>query len=295
MDFGRMATAMVTPFDAHGRIDEYATKALIHHLIETGTTALVVSGTTGESPTLSHEEKLTLFDIALKAADGRVPVVAGTGSNDTRSTAQLTREAAAVGVHAIMLVSPYYNRPSQDGLYTHFSEVASAVNLPVMLYNIPSRCGVNITPETLLRLAKIENIVAVKEASGDLSQILRIAASKPDDFALYSGDDKFTLPMLALGATGVVSVASHVVGREMTMMMDAFWNGRHREASDLAARLLPLFEVLFEEPNPAPVKAALDLLGVASPSMRLPMIRPSAPLVQRLNELLATFGYLTTA
>ncbi|MDI9259122.1 4-hydroxy-tetrahydrodipicolinate synthase [Alicyclobacillus sendaiensis] len=292
MDFGSLITAMVTPFDATGALDEGRLRRLVDHLIDTGTTAVVVCGTTGESPTLSHAEKLRLFDATLRAVDGRIPVIAGTGTNSTKDSIELTLEAARLGVQAVMLVTPYYNRPSQEGLYMHFARIAESTTLPVMLYNVPGRTGVNLQPQTALQLAAIPNIVALKEASGDFSQILRIAAEKPDDFLLYSGDDKFTLPMLAIGAAGVVSVAGHVVGRQIRTMMDLFWQGQVDEAAYWSARLLPIFEAMFMEASPAPVKEALSIVGIDVGSVRAPLVPASKALREHLYTLLNALGVI---
>ncbi|WP_062306162.1 4-hydroxy-tetrahydrodipicolinate synthase [Alicyclobacillus sendaiensis] len=292
MDFGSLITAMVTPFDATGALDEGRLRRLVDHLIDTGTTAIVVCGTTGESPTLSHAEKLRLFDATLRAVDGRIPVIAGTGTNSTKDSIELTLEAARLGVQAVMLVTPYYNRPSQEGLYMHFARIAESTTLPVMLYNVPGRTGVNLQPQTALQLAAIPNIVALKEASGDFSQILRIAAEKPDDFLLYSGDDKFTLPMLAIGAAGVVSVAGHVVGRQIRTMMDLFWQGQVDEAAYWSARLLPIFEAMFMEASPAPVKEALSIVGIDVGSVRAPLVPASKALREHLYTLLNALGVI---
>ncbi|WP_206830749.1 4-hydroxy-tetrahydrodipicolinate synthase [Alicyclobacillus fructus] len=290
MDFGSLITAMVTPFDATGALDEGRLRRLVDHLIETGTTAVVVCGTTGESPTLGHAEKLRLFDATLRAVDGRIPVIAGTGTNSTKDSIELTLEAARLGVQGVMLVTPYYNRPSQEGLYMHFASIAESTTLPVMLYNVPGRTGVNLQPQTALQLAAIPNVVALKEASGDFSQILRIAAEKPDDFLLYSGDDKFTLPMLAIGAAGVVSVAAHVVGRQIRTMMDLFWQGQVDEAAYWSARLLPIFEAMFMEASPAPVKEALSIIGIDVGSVRSPLVPASKALREHLYTLLNALG-----
>ncbi|SFU75915.1 4-hydroxy-tetrahydrodipicolinate synthase [Alicyclobacillus macrosporangiidus] len=293
MDFGRLVTAMATPFHSDGSLDESGLKSLVDHLIATGTTAIVACGTTGESPTLSHEEKLKVFEWTLRAADGRVPVIAGTGSNSTAGSIALSREAQALGVDGLLLVSPYYNRPTQEGLYAHFSAIAEAVDLPVMVYNIPSRTGVNIEVDTMLRLAQVPNITSVKEASGDFSHILRLAAEKPDDLILYSGDDKFTLPMMAVGGYGVVSVASHVVGPEMRAMIDAFVAGDTATARDWANRLLPVFEALFRVTSPAPLKAALRMLGLPGGGLRLPLVEAPASVVEELRRELNRLGKLT--
>ncbi|MCM3572717.1 MULTISPECIES: 4-hydroxy-tetrahydrodipicolinate synthase [Mesobacillus] len=272
VQFGRVSTAMVTPFDHKGHIDFAKTTQLVNHLIDNGTDSLVVAGTTGESPTLSKEEKIALFQHVVKVVDKRVPVIAGTGSNNTYATIELTKKAEEIGVDAIMIVAPYYNKPNQEGLYQHFKAAAAATSLPVMVYNIPGRSVVNILPETVIKLAEIPNIVAVKEASGDLNAMTKIIANTPDDFLLYSGDDGLTLPVLAIGGTGIVSVASHVIGNEMQAMVDAFFSGRNADAAKLHQRLLPIMQGLFAAPSPAPVKTALQLKGLDVGSVRLPMV-----------------------
>jgi 4-hydroxy-tetrahydrodipicolinate synthase len=270
--FGRISTAMVTPFDHKGHIDFAKTTQLVNHLIDNGTDSLVVAGTTGESPTLSKEEKIALFQHVVKVVDKRVPVIAGTGSNNTYATIELTKKAEQLGVDAIMIVAPYYNKPSQEGLYQHFKAAAEATSLPVMVYNIPGRSVVNILPETVIKLAEIPNIVAVKEASGDLNAMTKIIANTPDDFLLYSGDDGLTLPVMAIGGTGIVSVASHVIGNEMQAMVDAFFSGRNEDAVKHHQRLLPIMQGLFAAPSPGPVKTALQLKGLDVGSVRLPMV-----------------------
>ena len=272
VQFGRVSTAMVTPFDHKGHIDFAKTTQLVNHLIDNGTDSLVVAGTTGESPTLSKEEKIALFQHVVKVVDKRVPVIAGTGSNNTYATIELTKKAEEIGVDAIMIVAPYYNKPNQEGLYQHYKAAAEATSLPVMVYNIPGRSVVNILPETIIRLAEIPNIVAAKEASGDLNAMTKIIANTPDDFLLYSGDDGLTLPVLAIGGTGIVSVASHVIGNEMQAMVDAFFSGRNADAAKLHQRLLPIMQGLFAAPSPAPVKTALQLKGLDVGSVRLPMV-----------------------
>jgi 4-hydroxy-tetrahydrodipicolinate synthase len=270
--FGRISTAMVTPFDSKGHVDFSKTTQLVNHLIENGTESIVVAGTTGESPTLSKEEKIALFSHVVKVADKRVPVIAGTGSNNTYATIELTKKAAQLGVDGIMIVAPYYNKPSQEGLYQHFKAVAESTDLPVMVYNIPGRSVVNIQPETIIRLAEIPNIVCVKEASGDLNAMTKIIANTPDDFLLYSGDDGMTLPVLAIGGVGVVSVAAHVIGNEMQEMVQAFLEGRHQDAAQLHQKLLPLMLGFFAAPSPSPVKTALQLQGMDVGGVRLPLV-----------------------
>lgn len=276
MDFGRIITAMVTPFDANGQINWDRTKALVDYLIEEQKTdALVVSGTTGESPTLTDSEKLQLFEAVVRYADGRCKVIAGTGSNDTAHTVHLTREAEATGVDGLLLVTPYYNRPSQEGLYRHFKTVAEQTKLPVMLYNVPKRTGVSLTAETTLRLAELPNVLATKESSGDLAMIAEIIERAPQGFRVYSGDDDLTLPMLACGASGVVSVASHVVGARMKAMVEAFLSGKVEESARMHRQLLPIFKGLFLFPSPAPVKYALQLHGQDVGGVRLPLVELS--------------------
>jgi len=272
MDFGQVLTAMVTPFDSNGDVDFNAARLLVNYLIENGTEGLVVSGTTGESPTLTSEEKAALFKLVVEEAAGRVPVIAGTGSNNTRASIQLTKLAAESGVDGILLVVPYYNKPSQEGIYQHFKAIAESTVLPVMLYNIPGRCGVNMSVDTVVRLSNIHNIVAVKEASGSLDAMAEIISKTPDHFSLYSGDDGLTLPVLAIGGTGVVSVASHIIGNEMQDMVTKFKNGQLEEAAAAHRKLLPLMKGLFAAPNPTPVKAALNMTGIRVGDVRLPLV-----------------------
>jgi 4-hydroxy-tetrahydrodipicolinate synthase len=287
-NFGRIATAMVTPFDAKGNIDFHKTTRLIEYLINNGTDALVVSGTTGESPTLSKEEKIALFEHTVKVVDKRVPVIAGTGSYNTRESVELTKKAEKIGVDGILLVAPYYNKPNQAGLYEHFKTIAENTDLPIMLYNIPGRSVVNIEPETVIRLSEIPNIKAIKEAGGNLDQMTEIIANTPDDFELYSGDDGFTLPVLAIGGAGVVSVASHIIGNEMKQMIQAFLAGDHRKAAKLHQKLLPLMKGLFKAPSPVPVKTALQIKGINVGSVRLPLVPLTEDERNELTKLLQT-------
>ncbi|WP_251549167.1 4-hydroxy-tetrahydrodipicolinate synthase [Neobacillus muris] len=270
--FGRVSTAMVTPFDRKGHIDFAKTTKLVNYLIENGTESLVVAGTTGESPTLSKEEKLALFAHVVKVVDKRIPVIAGTGSNNTYASVELTKKAEQLGVDGIMVVAPYYNKPNQEGLYQHFKAVAESTTLPVMIYNIPGRSVVTISPETVIRLSKIANIVAVKEASGDLNAMAKIIAGTDDEFDLYSGDDSMTIPVLSIGGAGIVSVASHVVGNELQKMVTSFLEGKVQEAAIMHQKLLPLVQGLFAAPSPAPVKTALQIKGLDVGSVRLPLV-----------------------
>ncbi len=272
MDFGKVLTAMVTPFDEALELDLEKTTELVEYLIENGSDGLVVGGTTGESPTLSNEEKLTLFEHVAKVVNGRATVLAGTGSNNTKGTVELTKEASKTGVDGIMLVTPYYNKPSQEGLYQHFKQIAESTELPIMLYNIPGRSVVDLSTETTVRLSKIPNIVSTKDATGDLDRMSEIIEQTPSDFSLYSGDDGLTLPSLAVGSAGIVSVASHVIGNEMQEMVQAFESGDVQKAGKLHRTLLPKMDACFMAPSPAPVKAALNKKGINVGSVRLPLI-----------------------
>jgi 4-hydroxy-tetrahydrodipicolinate synthase len=264
---------MVTPFDGDSRIDRETTRRLIDHLIEEqASDSIVVCGTTGESPTLTDEEKLELFRLAVEHAAGRCRIIAGTGSNDTAHSIHLTKEAEKIGVDGILLVAPYYNRPTQRGLYQHFRSIAEATRLPVMLYNVPKRTGVNLEADTVIRLAHdVPNITSVKEATNDIGQATRIIRGTPDHFLLYSGDDEMTLPFMAIGGHGVVSVASHVAGRKMKRMIEAFLEGNVKEAAALHGELSPLFKGLSVFPNPVPVKYALKLQGLDVGGVRPPL------------------------
>ncbi|MES1043109.1 4-hydroxy-tetrahydrodipicolinate synthase [Bacillus sp. Gen3] len=287
--FGRVSTAMVTPFDNKGNIDFQKTSQLIEYLIDNGSDSLVVAGTTGESPTLSTEEKVALFRHVVKTVNGRIPVIAGTGSNNTYASIELTKKAEASGVDAIMIVAPYYNKPNQEGIFQHFKAIAESTTLPVMVYNIPGRSVINIHPETIIRLADISNIVAVKEASGDLDAMTHIIANTPDDFELYSGDDGITIPVLSIGGQGIISVASHIIGNEMQEMIQAFLNGSNKEAAKLHQQLLPIMKGLFTAPSPVPVKTALQLKGLDVGSVRLPLVPLSESERMSLTELLNSY------
>jgi len=294
VDFGRLVTAMVTPFDRELRIDWERTARLIDYLIEEQQSdGLVIAGTTGESPTLSDEEKLELFRFAVKQANGRAKIIAGTGSNDTAHSIHLSKEAEKTGVDAIMLVSPYYSRTSQDGLLAHFRAVADEVALPIMIYNIPSRTGINIEAKTMLALAEHPNVVAVKESSGDLDQMTAILAGAPEGFRLYSGDDNLTLPVLAIGGYGIVSVTSHLIGAPMKAMIDAYVSGRTAEAASLHQRLLPMFRGMFNcphrVPNPVPVKYALKAKGVDCGDVRLPLVTVNAEEAAFIESLVKSY------
>lgn len=289
-DFGRVVTAMVTPMTADGAVDLQRAAALASRLIETGSDGLVVAGTTGESPTLSRDEKVALFRTVIEAVGERVPVLCGTGSNNTADSIALTEEAEALGAAGVMLVAPYYNKPSQTGLFEHFRAICAATSLPVMLYNIPSRTGVNVLPETIMRLAEAApNLVAVKEAAGSIDQMSELVRQAGGRLTVYSGDDSMTLPLLAVGGHGIVSVAGHIVGRELRQMIDAFVAGRVADAARIHQSLLPLLKALFVTTNPAPIKTALRLTGFDAGPLRLPMVPLSeheeAVLVKALGDM----------
>jgi 4-hydroxy-tetrahydrodipicolinate synthase len=294
MNFGQVLTAMVTPFDRNGEIDFNATKTLVEHLITNGTDGLVVAGTTGESPTLTTEEKIELFKCVVEAAAGRVHVIAGTGSNNTQASMSLTKLAEETGVDGIMLVAPYYNKPSQEGLYQHFKTIAQSTSLPVMLYNIPGRSVVNISVETIVRLSEIPNVVSIKEASGNLDAMAEIISKTPSDFTLYSGDDGLTIPVLAIGGAGVISVASHIIGNDMQEMINAFKNGDVQKAAATHRNLLPIMRALFIAPSPSPVKAALNLNGIQVGGVRLPMVPLSNKEQSALEKVLQASGINVT-
>ena len=289
INFGQVVTAMVTPFNEHGDIDFEATRNLIEHLLANGTDSLVVSGTTGESPTLTTAEKVELFKFVVQVVNGRVPIIAGTGSNNTRESVELTRLAEDVGVDGVMLVAPYYNKPCQEGMFQHFQTIAAATSLPVMLYNVPGRTMVNIAVDTVVRLAAIPNIVAIKEASGNLEAMAEIIEQTPAGFSLYSGDDGLTIPVLAIGGVGVVSVASHIIGNEMQTMIQNFKMGNVKEAASEHRTLLPVMNALFAAPNPSPLKAALNLKGIQVGGVRLPMIPLNDEQLHALQRTLSIF------
>jgi 4-hydroxy-tetrahydrodipicolinate synthase len=270
--FGRVVTAMVTPFDEMGKVNYAIAEKLADYLVEHGSDALVVCGTTGESPTLSWDEEYQLFQVVKNAVGNRAKILAGTGSNSTTEAIAATTEAAKLGLDGSLQVVPYYNKPPQEGLYAHFKAIAQACpDLPVMLYNIPGRTGQNLLPETVAKLAKIDNIVAIKEASGSIDQSCQIRCLTDPDFAIYAGDDLLTLPMLTIGGAGIVSVASHLVGEQIQQIVQSFISGEVAEAIDIHLKLFPLFKVLFCTTNPIPIKAALNLQGWQVGGLRLPL------------------------
>ncbi|MED4603305.1 4-hydroxy-tetrahydrodipicolinate synthase [Paenibacillus validus] len=272
MDFGRLVTAMITPFDENLNVDWAQFEKVMDYLIDDQQSdSLVICGTTGESPTLTEEEKLQSFKAAVTHARGRAKIIAGTGSYDTAHSIHLSKEAEKLGVDALLLVAPYYNRPTQEGLYQHFKAIAESVSIPVILYNVPGRTSVNIDAQTTIRLSQIPNIVATKDCAGT-DQLTQIVSGAASGFRVYTGDDSMTLPALSVGAYGVVSVASHVIGKEMKNMINCYLQGNVQEAAKLHGQLLPIFSGLFFRPNPAPVKYALNLRGVSVGGVRLPLV-----------------------
>ncbi|MEO6860905.1 MAG: 4-hydroxy-tetrahydrodipicolinate synthase [Microcoleus sp.] len=286
--FGRVLTAMITPFKEDGSVNYAVAEQLAIHLADRGTDSLVVCGTTGESPTMSWDEEYQLFQVVQKAVAGKALVIAGAGSNSTSEAIEATKKAAKLGLDGCLQVVPYYNKPPQEGLYNHFRAIAqSAPELPIMLYNIPGRTGQNMLPETVARLAEIPNIVAVKEASGNLDQASQIRCLTSPEFAIYSGDDSLTLPMLAVGGSGVVSVASHLVGEQLQQMIKAFEAGQVQVATQIHLQLFDLFKALFLTTNPIPVKAALKLQGWDVGSTRPPLCDPPVEVTQKLKDVLS--------
>ena len=284
--------AIVTPFK-NGKIDEDALKKLIEFQIENGTHGIVPCGTTGESPTLSHEEHEYVIELTVKAVKKRVPVVAGTGSNSTKEAIRLTRFAEQIGADAALLVVPYYNKPTQEGLYLHFKQIASQVRIPLILYNIPGRSGVNLNPETILRLAKdCKNIIGVKEASGSLIQASKILYLCGRDFLLYSGEDALNFPLLAIGARGFITVTANVAPRDVADLYEFYIKGEIDKARDLHYRLLPLNDALFIETNPIPVKAALSMMDKIAYEYRYPLCQMSENNYLELKKALTDYGII---
>lgn len=262
--------ALVTPFK-DGRIDEKALSGLVEFHIKNGTAALVPCGTTGESATLNYEEHDKVIELTIEFAKGRIPVIAGTGSNSTEEAIALTKHAKKSGARASLQVSPYYNRPTQRGLYLHFKAIAEAVDIPIILYNIASRTGVNIEPETFMKLAQVKNIIGVKEASGSLDQMSRIRSLCPKDFLLISGDDALTLPVMSIGGVGIISVVANIIPRDVSDMCAAFEKGDIKKAAEMHYKMLNLIKAMFIETNPIPVKTAMGLMKMIDPQIRLPL------------------------
>ena len=288
--FAGTGTALVTPFRLDGALDETGLHLLIQRQIDAGIDFLVPCGTTGESPTLTHEEHLRVVEITIQLAKGKVPVLAGAGGYNTNEVIALARELAEIGVDGILSVTPYYNKPTQQGLYQHFRAIAEAVPLPMVLYNVPGRTGVNLEPATVERLAEIETIIGVKEASGNISQVAAILNVVPEEFTVLSGDDAITLPLVALGGRGVISVVSNEIPAEMTQLTRLALQGDFAGARGIHRRYHPLMEVNFVESNPIPVKAALVEMDLLEPVWRLPLVPPKAENRARIRAVLESLG-----
>ena len=285
---GRLITAMVTPFNKGGEVDYEQAKRLAQALLNSGSDGLVVSGTTGESPTLSHEEKLRLF-AEVKSAGKQGTVIAGTGNNDTANSLELTKEAEKIGVDACLLVVPYYNKPTQEGLYQHFKTIAQGTGLPCILYNVPSRTVTSLSADIVIKLSHIDNIIGVKEASGNLGQIAKIISQARENFLIWSGNDSDTFPILTLGGYGVISVASHLVGNQIKEMIDSATSGKMDEAASIHRRLMPLIDALFVVSNPIPVKYALNHIGFYVGKPRLPLTEPDEKSAGIIKEALKNY------
>ena len=285
-------TALITPFLSTGGLDEKALASLVSWQIQEGIHFLVPCGTTGESPTLKHDEHLAVVDITVKTAAGRAPVIAGAGGNDTAKVISLIAELKKLGVDAILSVSPYYNKPTQEGIYQHFRALAESTDLPIIVYNVPGRTGSNILPETILRLAQIPNIAGVKEASGDISQIGEICTKAPAKFRVLSGDDSLTLPVIALGGHGIISVASNEAPGMMSRFAAACLDGKWEAARNWNRKLYPLMKINFVETSPIPVKAALSMMGKIEEVYRLPLVKISEGARTRVSAVLLDLGLL---
>jgi 4-hydroxy-tetrahydrodipicolinate synthase len=293
--FTGTGTALVTPFRRDGSLDETTLGALIKRQIDAGIDFLVPCGTTGESPTLTHEEHLRVVEIAVELAKGRVPVLAGAGGYNTAEVIALARELAEIGADGILSVTPYYNKPTQEGLYQHYKAIAAATTLPIVVYSVQGRTGVNVEPATVRRLAAIENIVGIKEASGNISQMAAILNAVPNDFNVLSGDDAITLPLIALGGRGVISVVSNEIPGDMTRLTRLALDGDFPAACEIHRRVHPLMEVNFVESNPIPVKAAMAQMGLLEAVWRLPLVAPKAENEARIRTVLESLELLGSA
>lgn len=290
---GRLITAMVTPFKENGDVNYEMAQGLALDMLENGCDGVVVHGTTGESPTLTHEEEFELYKAVKAAVGNKGSVIAGTGSNSTATTVEMTKKAEKLGVDAALLVVPYYNKPTQEGLYHHYKTVAENTSLPLIIYNIPGRTGVNISPETLHHICEnSKNYIGIKESAGDLNQASLIKQIMPESFLMWSGDDSLTLPMMSVGACGVVSVASHIAGKDIKEMINSFIRGDIMRAIEINRLLAPLFKVLFVTTNPAPIKYALELMGVKAGKPRLPLVEPGEKEKELIQRILKSLGYI---
>jgi len=286
MQFTGCGTALVTPFQQDFSLDEAALRKLVQRQLNVGVDFLVPCGTTGENPTLTRREHLRVVEITLEESAGQIPVLAGAGGYNTHEVAELARELESLGASGLLSVTPYYNKPTQEGLYQHYCEIARSTRLPIVLYNVPGRCGTNLEPSTVKRLAAIENIVGIKEASGNISQMSALANAVPNEFTILSGDDAITLPLFALGGRGVISVAANEIPAEMAQLCRHGLRGEFDQARAIHRKYLPLMEINFIESNPIPVKAALALMGLLEPVWRLPMVPPRVENRMRIHSVL---------
>lgn len=286
IDFGRVITAMVTPFNSDFTVNYELAGKMARHLIQSGSDGLVVAGTTGEGPTLTREEKIELYRVVVDEVGGRAPVIANTGGNSTSESIALSLAAQKIGIDGVMLVVPYYNKPSQEGLYQHFKAVSESIDLPMVIYNVPGRTSANIQPQTIQRLAQLSNIVAIKEACGNMDQISELRRLMPEDFTIYSGDDSLLLPILALGGKGVISVASHLAGERIQDMIDAFHSGNTTLAAEIHLELYPFLKGMFVTVNPVPIKCALNLTGWPVGRPRLPLVEATENEKEYIRSLL---------
>ncbi|MDA3849753.1 MAG: 4-hydroxy-tetrahydrodipicolinate synthase [Spirochaetaceae bacterium] len=290
--FNGVFTALITPFHRDGSIDWEGLKKLVKKQIDHGISGLVPVGTTGESPTLSHEENLQVVEWVIKAAEGKVPVIAGTGSNCTAEAIRMTQKAKELGATASLQVAPYYNKPNQEGLYRHFVSIADQVDMPLVVYNIKGRSGINIQTDTLMRMAQHPNVVAVKEASGDLSQMMDVIGQRPEGFSVLSGDDNLTVPLTLMGGNGMISVVSNIIPQIMEEMVQAALAGDISKAREFHYKLMPLFKAMSLDTNPIPVKAAMAELGYCEGSYRLPLCAPSDEIQQKIRQVLKDYKLL---
>ena len=290
--FTGCGTALVTPFRADLSLDESAMRRLVRRQIDAGINFLVPCGTTGESPTLSHEEHLRVVEITLEEAKGKVPVLAGAGGYNTREVIELAQTLERMGADGILSVTPYYNKPTQEGLYQHYNAIACSIRIPIVVYSVQGRTGVNVEPATLARLSAVENVIGVKEASGNIGQMAQVIHQVPEDFLVLSGDDSITLPLIALGGRGIISVASNEIPAEMTAIARHCLAGDFAAAREMYRKYLPLMDVNFVESNPMPVKAAMAMMGLLEPVWRLPMVAPKPESMKKIQTVLDVAGLL---
>ena len=290
MEFRGSIVAMITPFTEDGKIDRDGVERLINFHIENGTDAILLAGTTGESATLTHDEHKELIKMGVEIANGRIPIVAGTGSNSTAEALDLTRAAKEIGADAALLITPYYNKPTQKGMYLHFKKIAEEVDIPIILYNVPSRTGINLLPDTVAKLSEIPNIVAVKEASGNLGQMVQIISKVKEGFKLMSGDDQLLLPILSIGGTGVISVVANIIPKDMAQMIKEWEAGNVQRAREMYYKMYPLAQAMFYETNPIPVKTAAGLLGLPTGPLRLPLAPMDDANLERMKKAMRDYG-----